>query len=389
MIAGRTTACLHRMSTTADPTEPAREAHARRPQPAPRTPRPARPLPRTGASLVAAALVVMAGHSLRAGPATAPASPLLDIAPGAIDWGRILRGQSRHARIAIINTADGPVRIRHADIDCPCIDLQFIGPVLLEPRGFVELDVILETLRQPGGSQDHEIRLEYGRPAGPTHTAVIPVRFEIVPGVEPAPPWLDFGMVNPGRPVTRALTLTARDGSPFRVLDVAVEGSDFVRLDGLNSPDDPPARRHTLRAHLLVPAPPPPESDLQGRLVLFTDHPFDREVVVEWQARVAGPIRIEPRVCFAMNVAPGSTVEFPVRIEAPPDVVQQIHVMAVDEALRPLEITWQVSNGHSGRAVLRVRIPPGTGPGHLAGPITLGAAGGPVTTVTLALDIGS
>lgn len=246
------------------------------------------------------------GGLLTPGVDMSPIAPIR-VVPDILDWGLIAPYQEATASVRLENVSDQPMKILTVQPSCKCTTVDSLEGQVIPPKGFVELEAVLDPQTNTG-TRKTVIRVLID---GYSNVLSINAQAEISRPIRATPTFInavDAGEGGAVRNMTGTVQIASLDGSPFRIRSVHGMAPDHA---GEFDPENP-KNSYTLNYDL--------ENFLQpdGRypryLIFETDRADSPLVEVMVRHRMSSPQlnRNFKLTDYKMNlgrVAPGGSVE--------------------------------------------------------------------------------
>ncbi len=284
-----------------------------------------------------------------------PAEPPIPavIEPAEVDFGVCRPKEKKPAEFTIVNKGSAPLTISEVTPSCKCTDLENISGKVIQPGERLSFKASMAMPPAPGG-KDAKVFVRF---KGWSQKVLIGKMKAVVKmAIEASPDHLD-AVAKPDRPVaptSGTLTVTSRDGKPFRILSAGGEKPRFI---GFNPDSDSPRTTYQLAWDLSR----WPCEGMKLWWIIETDHPECRALPVEiWHDCVgskADPDRmsrgwmVHERLEHLGDVRAGKAIE----VEIETSKVRK------DKQVSPVTEVVSLTKGLSARLVSYRAIDEGTG----------------------------
>lgn len=265
------------------------------------------------------------------------------------DMGVVRSGATVTRRIRFENTAESPVELEVVATTCGCLSAEFV-PAVVQPGGIATLSMHVHAAPTLGEQAQYvTFRATCEGPEGPrSERGVCGVRFTADVAFEVHPSWFALSAVE-GEPVevSVALRQLRERWEQVRILG-AQSSSPALAPAGTFVPADGPS----VRVVKFAGAAPQPGHH-SGSLVVRTDAPGTREILIPYSMRVVEPWRTRPGGAMFTAASRGIDLELEARIERWAGAAPSRAALA--DAAAPVDVDLKATGPGSATVRLRLR----------------------------------
>ncbi|MBN2053625.1 DUF1573 domain-containing protein [bacterium] len=289
---------------------------------------------------------------------TAPvlAAPRIELEMDDWDAGRMYVNQSQEKIIRIFNTGDEDLTLFSIDRDCGgTVSLR--TPYTIRPDRKVFVKITFEA----GQSLGEKTRKLVIRSNDPERSEVVfKMRGTVVADLLPEPQYVFLEDAKPGSMVERTIRLTRPGDLPVGVVEVLPSNNMIqAALSGASSGDQ------LLHLRIRIPE---VIGLMDERVILLTDSPQQKEVIVPVRGLVKGDISLSPNHLYFKIIEPDEPVEEVIAVENTGD--DPVEIESIESDIQNLDLQIRVID--SGRSYsVTARLEPPFEIGRIKGAIML------------------
>lgn len=234
--------------------------------------------------------------------------PYLELDPPKVVFDDLYAGQKGEATVQVKNVGTEMLVIENVKAGCGCTGVM-MGEKNIPPGGSSPLQISFASSDRYVGKKTRKTVSIYSNDPRDNGVFRLDLEADVKAGVIVEPNVINLGQVVPGEKQSIDLTLTSEDGTPFRIEDVVLTGTN-ISVEYDKASED---TAHAIHAEFV-----PGDAERGGRLnmTVKTTHPKRSEIVMPVYWRQQRPVTVRPAYLALGKIDPGTTLERRITIES-------------------------------------------------------------------------